>query len=78
MTTFRVFENDGGYIVADASVRARSFAVVPRNEVYDFNTAAEAAQQAKRLNAMSNVPTRGIETPERFEAVADTLYGPAW
>lgn len=69
---------DYGFIVADASIRARSFAIVPTRG-YAFDRRADAQRRADELNALDATPeTMSIETPDRFEAVADTLYGPAW
>lgn len=71
-----------GFIVADAAIGAKSFAMVPARHDWAFQTKAEAEAQADYLTnfcgAVTPVPTRMIETPERFEEVADTLYGPAW
>jgi hypothetical protein len=76
--TFTVHADaDYGFIVADASVGAKSFAMVPAGFDWSFDSKAEAKAQAIALSGKA-IPTRMIETPDRFEAVADTLYGPAW
>lgn len=76
--TFTVHADaDYGFIVADASVGAKSFAMVPADENWSFDREADAWLAARALTGES-VATRMIETPDRFEAVADTLYGPAW
>ncbi len=76
--TFTVHpDRELGFIVADASVAAKSFAMVPVFHAWNFPTEGEARAQAKALSN-SAVATRMLETPDRFESVADTLYGPAW
>lgn len=74
--------DDEGYIVHQVS-NALSFALVPANNQYEFgNDKVKAWEQVRRLHvwqAKGNVvELRNIETPERFEAVADTKYGCAW
>jgi hypothetical protein len=82
--TFTVLSDpDYGFIVADASVAAKSFAMVPALARFCFRVKAEAVAHAAALtdqmkNNWGEIPLRMIETPDRFEAVADTLYGPAW
>lgn len=71
-----------GFIVHE-SARARSFALVPTDFAWNFGTKGEALDQAAKLTGFEaahpgSVRTRMIETPDRFEAVADTRYGPAW
>jgi hypothetical protein len=70
-----------GYIVHEAS-SAYSFARIPASFRFLFNTKAEALEQVRRLNKWlakgNRVDTRNIETPARFERVADTKYGVAW
>lgn len=71
-----------GLIVHQAS-NAFSFAMVPAKFQYYFgNDKAKAYEQVRRLNkwqAKGNVvELRMMETPARFEMVADTKYGPAW
>jgi hypothetical protein len=76
--TFTVHQDpDYGFIVADAAIGAKSFAMVPVDHTWSFATKDEARAQAKALSGQT-VATRMFETPDRFEAVADTLYGPAW
>lgn len=78
MTAFTVHpDSDYGFIVADASIGAYSFAMVPDGERWAFDDRAAAVAQAKALSGR-NIPLRMIETPDRFEAVADTVYGPEW
>lgn len=74
---------DYGFIVADAAVKAHSFAMVPAVAQFCFRDRSEAEAHAAALteqarNTWGEIPLRMIETPDRFEAVADTLYGPAW
>lgn len=77
-TTFTVHRDvDYDFIVADASIGATSFALVPADKAWNFTTEAEARAQAKALSGQV-VNLRCLETPDRFEAVADTKYGPAW
>lgn len=80
MTTFTAIKDaEFGYVVCDASIRARSFAMVPVHHHWSFRTERDAKHQAKLLsNIVGTVQTRMIETPERFEEVADTVYGAAW
>ena len=75
---FMVIRDGTDYLVADASFGPRSAAMVPAKEAFAFTSRAEAIKQARKLSAQGTVPTRMIETPDRFEDVADTLYGPAW
>jgi hypothetical protein len=65
------------WIVLSTETKATSFAMVPVGKTWEFATKAEAVVQAWRLSGTA-VAVRMIETPERFEAVADTRYGPAW
>lgn len=82
--TFTVHHDaDYGFIVADAAVGATSFAMVPAVAAFCFPARADAEAHAAALTEQvkggwSEIPLRMIETPDRFEAVADTLYGPAW
>jgi len=79
MATFTIAKDaDYGWIVLDASVRSRSFAMVPVGTAWSFDAEADARAQARNLSAAGNIETRMIETPDRFEAVADTRYGAAW
>jgi hypothetical protein len=78
MTTFTVIREQGyGYIVADASIKAKSFAMIPAHHQAVFSRRHEAEQQAIRLSGQT-IELRMIDTPERFEAAADTIYGPEW
>lgn len=78
MTDFTVYADETyGFIVADASTSARSFALVPTNYDWSFAKKAKALAQAKALSG-KDVDCHMIETPDRFEAVADTRYGCAW
>lgn len=82
--TFRVsFDPDeDGYIVHQVS-NAYSFAMVPKAHTYYFGRdKARAFEQVRRLHAWqakgNRVELTMIETPGRFETVADTKYGCAW
>ena len=78
MTTFTVIKEPGyGYIVADASIMAKSFAMIPAHHQAVFSRRYEAEQQALRLSART-IELRMIDTPARFEAAADTTYRPEW
>lgn len=78
MANFKVIRDaDYGFVVADESIGAYSFAMVPADHDWSFETRAEAAAQAKTLSG-KEIKTRMFETPDRFEAVADTVYGQAW
>ena len=78
MTTFTVIKEPGyGYIVADASIKAKSFAMIPAHYQAVFSRRYEAEQQAVRLSGQT-IELRMIDTPERFEDAADTIYGPEW
>jgi hypothetical protein len=73
--------DDECWLVHEVS-RAFSFAMVPaKNEAY-FDDRATALDQVRRLHAWqrkgNKVELRNVETPGRFEAVADTKYGCAW
>lgn len=77
MSAFKVLKDaDYGYIVADASVRSFSFAMVPATG-FAFESQKDASIRAAEL-AGKEVSLRMIETPDRFEEVADTRYGKAW
>jgi hypothetical protein len=78
MTTFNVIRDGADWIVADASVTAHSFAMIPKFHQAVFSRRYEAERQAEKLSGGNPIETRMVETPDRFEAVADTLYGPAW
>ena len=80
MTTFTVAQDGQDWIVLSTETRARSFAMVPTGFQWFFATKAEAIAQARKINDAFNMPigTRMIETPDRFEAVADTQFGAAW
>lgn len=79
---FAVIQDEGDYLVADASFGPKSAALVPSSYCFRFVSRKAAEEQAKTLSALSrdgrDIPTRMIETPDRFEQVADALYGPAW
>ena len=78
MTTFTVIKEPGyGYIVADASIKAKSFAMIPAHHQAVFSRRYEAEAQAIRLSGQT-IELRTIDTPERFEAATDTIYGPEW
>lgn len=75
---FKVIRDaDYGYIVADQSVGAFSFAMVPDDRKFSYVNKSAAIAAAKEYSGQ-NIPLRMIETPERFESVADTYYGVAW
>jgi hypothetical protein len=51
--------------------------MVPVGVAWEFTNRGDAQAQARALSG-TEAPVRMIETPERFEAVADTAYGVAW
>ena len=73
--------DDEGFLVHEVS-NAFSFARVPVEHTYLFETKEIAIEQVRRLHAWQNkghtITLRDIDTPERFEAVADTKYGCEW
>lgn len=74
--------DDQGYIVHEVS-NAFSFARVPVEHSFYFGAdQAKAWEQVRRLKNWQakghEITLRNIETPARFEAVADTKYGAAW
>lgn len=74
--------DEEGFIVHEVS-NAYSFAMIPaQNQYYFGRDKAKAFEQVRRLHAWqakgNEVPLRLLETPSRFEAVADTKYGPEW
>jgi hypothetical protein len=74
--------DEDGYIVHQAS-RVFSFAMIPAKYKYYFGQdKAKAWDQVRRLNAQqakgNEIALQTLETPSRFEAVADTKYGCAW
>lgn len=79
MTTFTTAYDKGfnSWIVISTETKATSFAMVPVGEDWDFSSKSEAIEQAARLSG-KNVKVRMIETPDRFEAIADIKYGPEW
>jgi hypothetical protein len=73
---------DYGFIVCQRQT-AVSFATIPNGYgSWSFEKKAEAVSFAESLNGRiakgETIKTSTIETPERFEAVADSKYGPAW
>ena len=76
---FTVYGNgEGEWIVAERQ-KARSFAMVPMYFGYRFESRKDAVFQAADLNtAKRPLEVRMIETPDRFEEVADKTYGVAW
>lgn len=79
MTTFTAAYDAGfqTWIVISTETKAKSFAMVPVDENWAFSTRSEALEQASILSGKP-VRTRMIETPDRFEAIADSKYGAAW
>jgi len=73
--------DDEGFIVHEVS-NAFSFARIPAANQYLFDDEAMAKEQVRRLHSWqakgNKVTLRNIETPGRFEVVADTKYGCAW
>jgi hypothetical protein len=65
------------WIVISTETKATSFAMVPAGEKWEFPSKEEALEQAQHLSG-KNITVRMIETPDRFEAVADLKYGAAW
>jgi hypothetical protein len=80
--SFKVVTDGLDFLVVDASIAAYSFAMVPAKNQAIFADKATALEQVRRLakwQAKGNqVETRMMETPDRFEAVADTRYGVEW
>jgi hypothetical protein len=77
MTNFAVAKDEYDWIVVSTETKAKSFAMIPVGHSWAFETEAEAKRQASLLSGQE-IPTRMIETPNRFEAIADTTYGAAW
>lgn len=73
--------DDEGYLVHETS-NAFSFARVPVEYRSRFDDKATAIEQVRRLHVHQKkgnaITLRMVETPARFEAVADTKYGRAW
>jgi hypothetical protein len=83
MTTFTVSTDSIYGFIVHESARAQSFAMVPEDFQWNFDSKVAALAQASKLTGFvasrpGSVRTRMIETPDRFEAVADTRYGCAW
>lgn len=83
MATFTVSTDSIYGFIVHESARAQSFAMVPADFTWNFDAIGDAAAQAAKLNHFEHkhpgsIRTRMIETPDRFEAVADTRYGRAW
>lgn len=79
MIRFTVSQDpDYGFIVHSTESKALSFALVPVSFNWRFDSEFSAKVQADWLSRLGAVKTRMIETPDRFEAVADTKYGSAW
>jgi hypothetical protein len=75
-TQFKAIRDGDDWFVCDATIGAYSFAMVTR-EMFDTRKQAEA--QAKAHNAKGQpIEVSMMDTPDRFEAVADTKYGCAW
>ena len=73
---FKVIRDGADWFVADATVGAYSFAIVPEG----FGPFVKKADAEKAAAAIQGkvLETRMMETPDRFEEVADTRYGVAW
>lgn len=67
----------GTWLVVSTETRARSFALVPIGVEWEFTNKGDAMAQARKLSG-TETPVRMIQTPERFEAVADTEFGDVW
>lgn len=74
---FKVIKSEGWYLVVDASMKALSAALVPSAYRFAYSQKADAMLQASKLSGQI-IETRMIETPDRFEEMADIMYGPAW
>ena len=74
---FTIAKDGQDWIVLSTETNARSFAMVPVGHTWLFESKADAAAQAKRLSG-KQIKTDMAFTPDRFEAVADTVYGVAW
>ncbi len=75
-TQFKTIRDGDDWFVCDATVGACSFAMVTKEM---FDTRKQAETRAKELNAAGQpVEVSMMDTYDRFEAVADTKYGPAW
>jgi hypothetical protein len=75
--TFTVSRDSTYDFIVHERSRAQSYAMVPADFDFNFITRAGAHLQVDRLNRLErehpgSVRTRAIETPDRFEAVADT------
>lgn len=79
MATFTAAFDNGfkTWIVISTETKATSFAMIPVGETWEFETKREALEQAAKLSGKPT-KTRMIETPDRFEAIADIKYGAAW
>jgi hypothetical protein len=75
MTYFTIAKDEFDWIVLSTETKARSFALVPIGYCLAFSSREAAAEQAQHLSGRE-IETKMIETPFRFEAVADTVYGP--
>lgn len=79
MTTFTVVwsDDDKCYIVCKRS-NARSFAMVPKSDEIPWMHDTFRSAERIALALPDDTETRMVETPGRFETVADILYGEAW
>jgi hypothetical protein len=77
MTNFTVAQDNTDWIVLSTETKAKSFAMVPAGHAWAFESKKDALEQAKSLSG-KEIAVRMIETPDRFEAIADVIYGAAW
>lgn len=83
---FKVVRDGDEIIVCDSSVSAMSFVMVPRDYGFMFENTlngvnaagARAIELARKSRAGETIALRMMETPDRFEEIADTRYGVAW
>lgn len=82
MNAFKLITDGNEIFIADAAVGACSFAMVVSSAGYPLNRKDDAIKALASCNEQalsgSKPRTRMMETPSRFESIADILYGDRW
>jgi hypothetical protein len=78
---FQIVADAGVWLVREASC-SYSFSFVPGDFSYEFDRKSVAQDQIRRLEKWqakgNQIRLHLIDTPDAFEAVADTKYGCEW
>ncbi len=81
-TRFSVRRDGDVWCVGDTSQYGQAQMLIPADHKSEFETKDMALEQCRRLTAHqakgNKIRMQLRYTYENFEAVADTIYGPAW